>query len=69
MNREGKRTKDFQAARDQVRDLIGDKNWKKPKNMVWHHSEDGETMLLVPRSVHDLAQHSGGVSMITDPGY
>ncbi len=30
---------------------------------TWHHKEDGTTMELVPRDIHQANGHSGGVSM------
>lgn len=30
------------------------------KAYVWHHVEDGKTMQLVPKEIHDLAKHYGG---------
>ena len=35
-----------------------------PEDMVWHHVEDGVTMLLIPRKVHDAARHTGGAAVI-----
>lgn len=35
--------------------------WKNKwsKTHVWHH-EDGKTMQLVPKALHDLVRHAGG---------
>jgi hypothetical protein len=33
-----------------------------PKFWTWHHVEDGKTMLLVPRDLHDFVKHTGGVA-------
>jgi hypothetical protein len=30
---------------------------------TWHHVEDMETMILVPRDLHDAVRHSGGISV------
>jgi hypothetical protein len=30
--------------------------------LVWHECEDGKTMMLVPKSIHEKCPHSGGVS-------
>jgi hypothetical protein len=65
----GNRTKDFDAADAAMRERLGDPNWKKPDDLVWHHKEDGTTMQLVPKDVHGPAQHTGGVSVVTDPEY
>jgi hypothetical protein len=35
-----------------------------PDNYVWHHVEDGRTMELVPRDLHDAAKHTGGAAAI-----
>ncbi len=36
--------------------------WKNKwsKTHVWHHVEDGKTMQLVPKALHDLVRHAGG---------
>lgn len=39
-----------------------------PEGMTWHHHEDGQTMLLVPQDVN-RAPHTGGSSIVNDPGY
>jgi hypothetical protein len=40
---------------------------KPPKGYVWHHLEDGKSMILVNRSVHDVSYggfpHTGGFSI------
>ena len=35
-----------------------------PADYVWHHVEDGRTMELVPRDLHDAARHTGGAAAI-----
>ncbi|WP_299460874.1 HNH endonuclease [uncultured Microscilla sp.] len=30
------------------------------KDYTWHHSEDGSSMILVPRDLHDYVKHTGG---------
>jgi hypothetical protein len=35
-----------------------------PAGYVWHHVEDGRTMELVPRDLHQAARHSGGATAI-----
>lgn len=65
---------DFRAARDAMRERLGDKTWPgngdlKPDGYTWHHNEDGTTMELVRTSVHDKgvsgAAHSGGASIVS----
>jgi A nuclease of the HNH/ENDO VII superfamily with conserved WHH len=34
-----------------------------PKAYVWHHAEDGRTMELIPRNLHQPVRHTGGVSV------
>jgi A nuclease of the HNH/ENDO VII superfamily with conserved WHH len=63
----GNNSKDFSAA---------DKEWKRihdearPDGYTWHHKDDGVTMELVRRDVHDKAMsgaaHTGGASIV-DP--
>jgi len=65
----GNRDLDFRNADAAMREKLGDPNWKRPKDQTWHHTEDGVTMQLVPSEIHDAAQHTGGVSIATDPGY
>ncbi|MEK9150014.1 MAG: HNH endonuclease, partial [Candidatus Desantisbacteria bacterium] len=60
-------TPDFNAANEAMRKI--DPNWKKPKNYTWHHNEDGVTMELVPTAIHKNVPHTGGASIVTDPGY
>ncbi|HEX8558040.1 MAG TPA: HNH endonuclease [Pyrinomonadaceae bacterium] len=69
MSPTGNRAADFRAADAEVRRQLNDPNWRKPDNMTWHHHEDGTTMQLVPRDIHQPAQHTGGVDIVTDPGY
>ena len=35
-----------------------------PKNHVWHHVEDGATMQLVPKEIHNATRHTGGAAVI-----
>ena len=39
---------------------------KKPKDYTWHHHQDAETMLLVPKDIHRAVKHTGGVSVVKD---
>jgi hypothetical protein len=69
MSQTGNRAADFRAADQAVRRQLNDPNWQRPRDMTWHHVENGTTMQLVPSNVHQAAQHSGGVDIVTDPGY
>jgi A nuclease of the HNH/ENDO VII superfamily with conserved WHH len=55
---------DFKAANKE----IGISGPKPPESYTWHHSQDGRTMQLVPKSIHNVADggfaHAGGVSML-----
>ncbi|MCU0800614.1 MAG: HNH endonuclease [Rhodobacteraceae bacterium] len=64
----GNETSDFTAARNAMRERTGDPNWTTPKDMTWHHKEDGVTMQLIPKSVHATGggastPHMGGASL------
>jgi hypothetical protein len=41
---------------------------KTPKEMTWHHHEDTNTMLLVPKDLHDAVRHTGGVAVLKEKG-
>ena len=34
------------------------------KKYVWHHSQDGTTMFLIPKEIHELFPHRGGLYYI-----
>ena len=36
---------------------------KKPDSFVWHHVEDGKTMLLIPEALHEAVRHTGWVAI------
>ena len=38
--------------------------WKEKENLVWHENQDCQSVLLVPREVHDNIKHIGGRSML-----
>ena len=71
---------DFRQARDAMRERTGDPKWPnnggeyEPKGYVWHHKEDGVTMELLPKDLHNKsmstggsgAAHTGGQSIVTD---
>jgi hypothetical protein len=52
----GSRSADFKAANKAA------KLDKAPHRYTWHHLEDGKSMMLVPRELHEAVKHSGGVS-------
>jgi ankyrin repeat protein len=54
----GDHDKDFQLA-----DRISGYETR-PKEYTWHHVEDGETMLLVPKDLHKAIRHTGGAAII-----
>ena len=35
-----------------------------PKDYVWHHIEDGKTMILIPKDIHNAVRHTGGSAII-----
>jgi hypothetical protein len=37
---------------------------KIPEGYTWHHHQDGKTMQLVPKELHDVVLHTGGVAVI-----
>ena len=40
----------------------------RPQNMTWHHHQDGYTMQLVPRGVHEATGHTGSIGIGNLPG-
>lgn len=52
----GSRAKDFAAANRKA-GLA-----ETPEDWVWHHSEDIGIMELIPRDLHDVVKHTGGVA-------
>ena len=36
-----------------------------PESYVWHHVEEGTTMMLVPEDLHSAVRHTGGGAVIT----
>jgi len=52
----GSRSADFNAANNAA------KLEEIPRGYTWHHLEDGKSMMLVPRDLHDAVRHSGGAS-------
>jgi hypothetical protein len=39
-----------------------------PQGYTWHHVEDGKTMQLVPRDIHQATAHTGGAAVIRNGG-
>ena len=35
-----------------------------PEEYVWHHVEDGKTMQLIPKNIHNAARHTGGAAVL-----
>ena len=64
INMTGNNTTDFRNANM----AIGRKGSKPPKGYTWHHMEDGKSMILVRRDIHDCATggfaHTGGTSVV-----
>jgi hypothetical protein len=46
---------------DRVAGFIGSN--KRPEGYMWHHHEDGKTMLLVPKDLHEVVRHTGGIAV------
>lgn len=60
----GKGTSDFRRANE----AAGFGKGSKPPvidgvEYTWHHVEDGETMQLIPRKIHQKFPHTGGASI------
>jgi hypothetical protein len=75
ISQKGNNSSDMTNARNAMREKLGDPNWpgngnKQPDGYIWHHKEDGTTMQLVRRDVHDRAiggaPHTGGQSIVGD---
>ena len=39
-----------------------------PVGYVWHHVEDGKTMILIPQNIHNAVKHTGGAAVIRHRG-
>jgi len=57
---------DNTLANDAYRELIGDPDWEQPDTHTWHHHQDCNTMVLVPKNIHGepTLRHEGGASKI-----
>ncbi len=58
---------DYGKAEEAFRNKIGDPTWKPDyTKFSWHHHENGETMVLIDRRIHDKTiggiSHVGGIS-------
>jgi hypothetical protein len=59
---------DFSLADKRLAEELGFKNqseatrYRINNKLTWHHHQDGKTMQLVPRGVHNFTPHSGGAS-------
>lgn len=40
-----------------------------PKGYTWHHVEDGRTMMLIPKDLHNAVPHTGGAAVIRNGGF
>lgn len=65
-NMKGDYDMDFRAAN--MKAGFGDTKVN-PEGMTWHHHEDGKTMMLVPQKINNNVPHTGGGSIVKDPGY
>jgi len=75
---QGATKNDFSAARDAMREKLGDPKWPgtkeyAPDGYTWHHKEDGVTMQLVNSKAHNAtdggASHTGGDSIVKSPQF
>ncbi len=72
---QGNTTSDMKNARDAMRRELKDPNWpgvkgrNAPEGWTWHHNEDGITMELIPSDLNNNIPHSGGESLVNDPGF
>ncbi|WP_093177140.1 hemagglutinin repeat-containing protein [Pseudovibrio sp. Tun.PSC04-5.I4] len=41
---------------------------KTPDGYVWHHHQDGKSLLLVPKNLHNSCRHTGGCAVIRNGG-
>ena len=40
-----------------------DDNYRQIHKLTWHHVEDGKTLMLIPRDIHNMVRHAGGVAV------
>lgn len=39
------------------------KAYRDDHDLVWHHTEDTKTMILVPKDIHNEVKHTGGIAV------
>jgi hypothetical protein len=61
---DGLNGKDRTADNRLANKAIGVPGSEPPTGFTWHHVEDGKTMELVPKLLHDTVRHTGGASAI-----
>jgi len=65
--------KDYEAANTEAglskssNPSVPEKN-KPPEGYTWHHYQDGKTMVLVEKDIHDEFKHMGGQSIVNGTG-
>ena len=64
--RSGDLTGDYRADAAMANKTLGFP--RTPNNFVWHHVQDGRTLLLIPRDIHEATGHTGGVAVIQNGG-
>jgi hypothetical protein len=37
---------------------------EEPAGYIWHHVEDGKTMILVPKAIHQAVPHTGSAAIL-----
>jgi hypothetical protein len=57
---DGNHTTDFSTA-DRAAGVTA--RHRRENELTWHHHQDGTTLLLVPREIHDAVRHAGGVAI------
>lgn len=62
----GENGNDFDLSDAEINRRLGnpDPPWEQPPNTTWHHHEDCQTMVLIPRDVHQYLRHNGGASSL-----
>jgi uncharacterized protein YukE len=61
---DGLNGKDRTADNRLANQAIGEPGTEAPAGYRWHHVEDGKTMELVPKLLHEKVRHTGGASAI-----
>ena len=55
------KSSDFSRANESAG--FGKGQYSQPDGFTWHHKEDGKTMQLIRRDVHEATPHTGGASI------